>query len=145
MNGPIYILDIYWKEWWQDYSFFYVFCIFDGKTTVTNNSFKSFQFRKTSWLEKEKNFLMMLIYQTNDFLKVRNTLLCTVSYVPFYVIACSPGLWDWPTWLNKHWYWLSNNAQKLKGLFSFNYIYPPEWYLCIINWVCTMLTLDRDS
>ena len=36
-------------------------------------------------------------------LKVRNPLLCTVSRGPHYIIARSPGLWDWPTWLNKPW------------------------------------------
>ena len=36
-------------------------------------------------------------------LKVRNPLLCTVSRGPLYVIACSSGLWDWPTWLNIPW------------------------------------------
>ena len=46
---------------------FYIFCIFDGKTTVTvtTNSFKSFNSEKKVDLKKKKNFLMMLINQTN--------------------------------------------------------------------------------
>ena len=27
----------------------------------------------------------------------------TVSRGPLYALACSPGSWDWPTWLNKPW------------------------------------------
>ena len=52
-------------------------------------------------------------------LKVRNLLLCTVLRWPLYIIARAPGLWDWPTWLNKPW----TEHTDLKVL-----IWPQKWF-----------------
>ena len=63
--------------------------------------------------------------------EVRLPILSTVSRGPLYIIARSPGSWDWPTWLNKPWKMTIFQSQILRCCF---------WTLYIFNVLLLLLT-----
>ena len=61
------------------------------------------------------------LYMRFVILKVKNRSSVLFQGGPLYVIVCSPGSWDWPTWLNKPWVYLWPDCINPDGVVPSNF------------------------